>query len=279
MNGKSLAEWGYLKPAEFDGPNRLNDVARLLGNAVIEYVRFNIHFGETIDYLDFPMGYGELQNHGVMFHSFHHALTSNPKDKGAVFAEYPFRLDKYRYKEQPENHRIDFWVLLRNEKGKDTVLLVEYKHKWASVRKPYVYQDWDHKTGKSLLSLGNLAAAWKEDWVKLREKATRYSHLRDSFLSCEPDKCNLVRIVLMTIPVCQDSLTEGELKAARREDFATHLEEVSKGLEPKPNWTAYWWLPENQQEAVSTWNDRDRNTHYSYYRGMYFLATLERVPK
>ena len=276
VNRKTLKnDWGFIKP-QFCGDDRLNDMAYLLKDTVIEYARFNIHFSETNEYPDFPMGWGELQNQGVMFHSLHHALTSNRRNEGTVFSEHPFKLNKYKYKEEPESHRIDFWVLLRSREEKETVLLIEYKHKWGSVRKAYIYQDWTGKKDKFLLSLGSLAKDWENDVGKL-QVAIRYPYVQQSFSSCEPGKCNIVSIMLMTVPICQDSLMKKDLVTVSEKDFASHIEEISERLQPKPNWKAYWWLPDDRQKELSTWDDDDGHTHYFYYRGMYFLARLDLV--
>lgn len=273
--------WGIIKPT-FCGDDSLSNVAYLLRDTVIEYVRFNTRFSETIPYLDFPIGWGELQNQGVVFHSFFHALTNKRKNGDSVFAEYPFELNKYKYKEQPEGHRLDFWVLLGAKRGKNekaTVLLVEYKHRWALVRKSYLYEDWCGKKGKPLLALGSLAAVWRKDNEKLLRKATAYRSVRSLFLPFEPSRCKLVTMTLMTILVCQDSLDTGELKVVHEKDFESQLEKTVQRLDSglQPDWRAYWWLPETRQKEEAPWYDEDKLKHHFYYRGAYFLARLDSV--
>jgi len=275
------SNWGIIKPT-FCGDDRLSNVAYLLRDTVIEYVRFNTHFSETVPDFDFPIGWGELQNQGVVYHSFFHALANKRKNGDCVFAEYPFELNKYKYKEQPEGHRLDFWVLLGAKRGKNekaTVLLVEYKHRWAFVRKSYLYEDWRGKKDKPLLAQGSLATVWRQDNEKLSEKATAYRSVRSSFLPFEPSRCKLVTMTLMTVLVCQDSLDPGELKGVHESDFESQLERTVQRLDSdmQPDWRAYWWLPETRQKEEAPWYDEDKRKHHFYYRGAYFLARLKSV--
>lgn len=279
MNRVTLENnWGVIKP-NFTEESIFVNAAYLLRDTIIEYVRYNTNYSEITHEFDFPMGYGELQNQGVLFYSFNNALTSNNKREGSVFSECQYELNKYRYKKIPEKRRIDYWVLLKTKSEKDTVLLVEYKHRWANVLEKFHYQNWADNENKHLLSFRNLASNWKDEITKLQEKATKYSSVRQSFLLCKPINCKLVTMVLMTVPVCQDSLKKGKWSIVQENDFACHKDEIIKAINPekKPNWDAYWWLPEEYQKKESSWVDSDGLKHYFHYIGMYFLARLDQA--
>jgi len=276
--------WGVIKPYA-PRHKKFADVAHLLRDTVIEYTKCNTHYCEMIGWHDFLMGYGELQNQGAIFHSFHHALTNNYYGyEGAVFPECKVELTKYRYKETPKQLRIDFWVLVKGKSRKNTVLLVEYKHPWGLVEKNYRFKEWSDNKDKKLLAWGGLSAAWKNGWQKLNEKVTLYKRVCELLKHCRSDK--LVKVVLMTIPVCQDSLKKEDDREGKRgfkpvhdEDFAERLEEIyeSERFSPKPEWRAYWLLPENRQEENAEWKDDENKEHNFYFIGMYFLAGLETV--
>ncbi len=274
MNGKELGEWGYIK-AEFDGPKTLCDEARLLKDAVFEYARFNYDFHPYSNEPDFPFGWGELQNQGILFHSFYHALKKG-NYKELILPEYPYTLNKYQYKRRkpPENRRIDLWISLRKgEEEKETVLLIEYKHIWMSVRKKYIYQDWSSKQDKPLKGVNN--NSWKKDWEKL-EDATKRQY-QNNFIDNEMKISDIVKITFMTLIIHNESEKEEKIEPVNKKDFASHIKDIK--LDPEQNWRAYWWLPKNLQKDPGRWDDNDGNKHWVYYRGLYFLATLDLISK
>ena len=150
MRHQELNEGGI--KANYDSEDNLWDIARLLKKTVIEYAKFNEDYRKQFKYLDFPMGWGELQNQGIMFHSIYRALAG----KGAMFTEHPYGLNKeeknYRNRRKAlTTKRIDYWVKFNN-----LVLLVEYKHKCISVDQRHLNKGWDSMEGKKILNLGGI---------------------------------------------------------------------------------------------------------------------------
>jgi len=260
MSGKNLAEWGYVRPAEFDGPDRFNDIARLLGHAVIEYATFNSEFCSNYRNPDFPFGWGELQNQGILFHSCHHALRKGNYQE-LIIPEYAYTLNKYQFRNRkpPERHRVDLWISLRRgDEKKEVVLLLEYKHIWVD---------------EHVMAIGH--DSWKDDWQKLGDATKR--QYRRYFTTDEMSKSDMVKMLFMTLVIYHESEEEENIGPLDKRNFASHMGDIR--LNPEQNWIAYWWLPDSRQRVPSVWMDDQGSYHYTYYRGLYFLARLESVSK
>jgi hypothetical protein len=260
---RSRKKWGFLGLKDDKLRGGLKCVGQLLHDAVLEYAKFNYRYCEhsRID-SEFPFGWGELQNQAIWVCSFHRALIKR-QYKELIIPEYAYTRKYYQDKnrEQWKRNRIDIWIpLIRGKEKKEKVLLIEYKHEyhvWANEKvKPFSFYD----------------------WTKLC-KATNGRRKQEKFRLHKVTNSEIVKVALMTIVIYVESKSKHEkgIELAKN-DFVRQIGQTIKS-EPEANWSAWWWLPFKRQKEPNEWRDRGGATKYWYYKGLYFLARVERARK
>lgn len=268
---KFMQSWGYIK-ASYPGVHdkKLCYIARLLNRTAIKYAEFNALYREKIKEPDFPMGWGELQNQGIIFHSIYEALQGN----GTLFGECPYEVKKYKSRRKITRKRIDYWVYVKNQ----CILLIEYKHNCIE---EVDFQKWFGPEDNSPLFLRSIdRGGWKRDIRTLREHLNK-SYVRKFLSLPEVRNHSIINVMLMVIPIYKETVDEKKNVTAdfgyvEEDKFEKHIDEIVKNLIPNPVWNAYWWLPENRQREIQTWNEKT-NYYHNVYRGVYFVAWLEKV--
>jgi len=278
MQGRNLPDnWGYLTPPSyrFTGSSIRSIAADFFAKAIGRYVDANLEYRKTIGANDFPFYSGEFQNQAILYKS----MSDVRKPDCLAFPEHHYQ---YRHrKAKAENRRLDYWVLLRRNSQQDIVLLAEYKHLSVSLRQKGIYD-------KSGCLRGHFAntSALRDGWwnngqtLKRLGKNLKRNNVFMADMSSW-DGCNrdIVLVNMVTVPIeltstIKEKVSEAAISKDEMDDWSN---ELTKMLQPIPNWRRHWWLgagPGRESQEVDHWKER-RRTYYSKYFGVFFFVRLD----
>jgi len=174
---------------------------------------------------DIPFAYREKQTSPILFLSF-------AKNSDAIFAEFPVR----RNLNGEESHGwVDYWIVY----GK-TIILVETKHSWQSMKRDTIRQDSQNKWREVISQVNNIVPTADLVWKGQ----------------------NLVRIGLQSIPlfIGSDSIHGRKLDIPSKNDVKNIFDEVYRSLLPKPNWGALWVLHNNLCKPTELKKDKRKRS-------------------
>ena len=275
MKAKNIEDVGYLKdwPEELRTA-KLATAARFLRYTVEEYARFSVECHRASGEYDFPLCYGEWENQPVVWHCMRRVRHY----RVVPFAEQFYRRNLRGKARSYQNQRLDYLVLLR-EKGAETALWIEYKHRVAYMNRKEKIQV---PAERPLIGLRAIGKAWAVDEKKLsRMTARQYPDLWPASGGRRPVKVNL-----LVMPICRRAsdvaVADIENDRARLEDMrGTTLfgwvDRVSRMLGnekgARVNWKAAWVLDRKLQKQVR-WYNADNEKWSDYYYGVFFFANL-----
>jgi len=265
-------KWGSVKII-YKGDTNLCDIAEIIKKTVIEYAEFNARYCEYIPkrMSDFVMGWGELQNQGICFHSLYQAFDR----KCQIITEFPLKLEKEsskgkRSKKSILNQRIDYLIYWKKK-----CVLIEYKHNCVRVNDKYSPKE--NKNVKSLY-MGDLdKAGWNSDFEKF-EKPEEHNFVDKYRDRLGIGDSPLIKVVLIIVPIYHGTKDREYNAYIDEADFNERLvgengviKNLGKNVEDShsPNLWGYWWLPEERQKVPSKVEEGNE-----YYQGVYFIARI-----
>jgi hypothetical protein len=210
------------------------DVASKLLRGIAEgFAEWNEKFYRTKKLKDFPFAYNELQNQSIIFW----AISSIP---GALpFAEHQYQWRHYR--KEPENRRLDFWVLYHN-----TVFLIEYKHKVVWFKKRINKGDDKESTPFYASHIGDAATGWGKSIERLDRFRTNTKEVKElirELSAWDENKRPAITVALTVIPIYQESKTKRKLITVDNDKGLTKTAStIYSQFRQEPNWICAWPL-------------------------------------
>jgi len=227
--------WGCVYIDHKGNSEAHQDIAKFIRLMFIEYAECNARSFELAG--DFIMGWGELQNQGLIYHSLYEAA----RRKYRIISEFPFTQNEYRAMEegdegkQQHTNRIDYHI---HDIKSGRVLLVEYKHSCITTDpKNHDKFPQEFNTDKFTDSLEKFKEPIDEKYINEYLKCVWSSNKRNTF-----------QIVLWMVPVIcvrQGDRKEEEFTWIDEKCFKNKLHELRRKF--NPNLSGYWWLPRIRQ--------------------------------